>query len=67
MGGYAAGLIFGVPQAVVGAAQQFDPLLYIQNSNAVALQLGGLLVIAEQHFFHFFFYPAEKPLPVSIT
>ena len=49
MGRHAARWIFRVGQAILPSAQQLDPLLHIQNADAVPLQLGRLFGVSEKH------------------
>ena len=49
MGSNAALGVFRVPKSIFFAAQQLDAFLYIQDTDAVAGELGRLLGIVLQH------------------
>ena len=46
---HAAVLVFRIAQAAFPAAEQLDALLHVQNADAVAGELGRLLIVGCQH------------------
>ena len=60
MGRQSTRFIFRIAQAAVPAAQELDPLLHIENADAVALQLGGGSGVVAEHGFHPVFFSRGK-------
>ena len=65
MGRCAAFLMFRIPKSKCPAAQKLDPLLHIEDADAVAGALGGLFAQSRGISSTAAFFSSAKPLPVS--